>query len=248
MNTVKILQLNAWTGRIQGAIQNYIKENNPDIICFQYKEITSNTIIGRTIPYRKGFYTKKNLKNEIYPSLIHTKNGTSFPFTIWAKAYNMKIYKNEQLEVDDRIKIGEDAACSIPCMVKAESMYILDKELYFYRRNNISMTKNKKSFSWDGPELIDKHLRRRILTNEFYFQEQIARRTVHALINVVKTQYYSDKTYGEITKDIKIQLERDLYNKLLKECHFTFGSEISVCKYLLEHNIYFPFFILSKFI
>ncbi len=35
MNTIKILQLNAWTGRIKGAIQEFIKENDFDIICLQ---------------------------------------------------------------------------------------------------------------------------------------------------------------------------------------------------------------------
>ena len=35
MNTVKILQLNAWTGRIKGALPAFIKENDFDIICLQ---------------------------------------------------------------------------------------------------------------------------------------------------------------------------------------------------------------------
>ena len=32
---MKILQLNVWTGRIKGALLNFIKSNDLDVICMQ---------------------------------------------------------------------------------------------------------------------------------------------------------------------------------------------------------------------
>ena len=223
-----------------------VHDYSPDIICFGHYEVSEGKKKNFIIPFRKGLYEKSGLINEIYPQLIRTEGATAFPPTIWAKAYKMDLYRTEQLLVDDRIKIGEDAACTIPCMLRANSIYILDKALYYYRRNSISMTKNKKPFSWDVPELIELHLRKRVETNEADLQQQISRRTVHALINVVKTQFYRDEKYRVITKDIQRELDHPIYRNALKDSKFKRGSTISICRFFLTHNIYFPFYLLSK--
>lgn len=223
-----------------------IEQFSPEIICFNHTEVIDERHIIREIPFRKGFYTKLEIRNEIYPKLIHSAQGTCFPPTIWAKVYNMHLYKTEQIEVDDKIKIGEDAACTIPCMVKANSIYITDKSFYFYRRNNISMTKNKTPFSWEGPELIDLHHRKRVDLVQYNFQEQINRRTVHALLNVVKTQFYRKEKYTDIKKDIENHLKSSTYVNVLKKNSFNRLSFMSFFYICLKHKILFPVFILSK--
>lgn len=223
-----------------------IKKYSPDIICFNHFEVNGEDTAECNNPFRKGLYTKEELRKEIYPYEIQSSVGSSFPPSIWAKVYKMDIYRPEQLAVDDRIKIGEDAACTIPCMLRANSIYIFDKALYYYRNNSISMTKNKKPFSWDVPELIELHLRKRVETNEADLQQQISRRTVHALINVVKTQFYRDEKYRVITKDIQKELDRPIYRNALKDSKFKRGTAISICRFFLTHNIYFPFYLLSK--
>ena len=223
-----------------------VHDYSPDIICFGHYKVSEGKKKNFIIPLRKGLYEKSGLINEIYPQLIRTEVATAFPPTIWAKAYKMDLYRSEQLLVDDRIKIGEDAACTIPCMLRANTIYIIDKALYYYRRNNVSMTKNKKPFSWDVPELIELHLRKRVETNEADLQQQISRRTVHALINVVKTQFYRDEKYRVIIKDIQKELDRPIYRNALKDSKFKRGSTISICRFFLTHNIYFPFCLLSK--
>lgn len=227
-------------------LNKVIEEHNPDVICFDYTEVGEDSKEVKRYPLSEGFYTKDAFKELVYPYLIKNKSGKSFPPSIWSKAYRMSIYKPEQLAVDDRIKIGEDISCSIPCIVKAENVFFLEKVLYFYRRNNISMTKNKKPFPWRGPDLIDEHLRHRITTNDYELQNQIDRRTVHALINVVKTQFYRDEKYRAIIKDIQKELNRPIYKNALKDSKFKRESTISICRFFLTHNIYFPFYLLSK--
>lgn len=227
-------------------LRKVIKEHFPDIICFNHFEVNKGTTSLRDIPFRKGLYKKEDLEKEIYPQLLQTTKGKSFPPTIWAKVYKMDIYKVEQMSIDDRIKIGEDAACTIPCMVRAESIYILDKALYYYRRNNISMTKVRNPISWDGPELIEKHLRERVMSNEWDFQNQISRRTVHALITVVRTQFYCQDSYSQVVKNIKKQLDRSIYTNAIKESHFRLLSAIDIFHFFLRFNILFPFYLLAK--
>ena len=226
-------------------IKKIIDAYSPDIICFNHFEINEKTKRLRDIGFRKGLYTKEDIAKEIYPHLIRNAKGKAFPPTIWAKVYRMELYKTEQIKIDDRIKIGEDAACTIPCIVQAKSMYILDKALYYYRRNNISMTKIKKPISWNGPELIELHLRERVKSEEWDFQNQISRRTVQALFNVVKTQFYSRDRYMKITRNIKRELSRPIYANAIKESHFEFLSATGIFHFFLMHNILFPFYLLS---
>lgn len=218
----------------------------PDIICFDYYEVVDGKCMERKGIFGSGFYSYEDMLKNIYPYAIQTEDGTEFPPTIWAKVYRMELYRTEQLLVDDRIKIGEDAACTIPCVLHANNVYILDKPLYYYRRNNISMTKNRKPFSWDVPELIEKHIRERVKTNILDLQQQISRRTVHALINVVKTQFYREEKYRVIAKDIRKELNREIYINALKDSRFKKGSSISICRKLLLYNFYFPIYLLSK--
>lgn len=226
-------------------IKQIIDSHSPDIICFNHYEVNGKTVRLRNIPFRKGLFTKKDMEKEIYPQLIRNERGAAFPPTIWAKIYKMGIYKDEQSRVDDRIKIGEDAACTIPCMLRAESVYILDKALYYYRRNNISMTKVRKPISWDGPELIEVHLRERIKENGWDVQNQISRRTVQALFNVVKTQFYGKCRYIQTKKNIKENLHRGVYYDAIRKSRFKLLSTTGLFHFFLKHGIVFPFYVLS---
>ncbi len=228
------------------SLYNVITEYSPEIICFDYFEVYENSTFVKKNPFRKGFYSKEQMIKEIFPSLIETDNGKCFPPCIWGKAYKLDLYKNEQLCVDDRIKIGEDVACTIPCLFRADSIYVLDKSLYYYRRNNISMTKNKKPFLWDVPEYIDTHLRNRLDTTCCDFDLQISRRTVHALINVVKTQFYMHKNYREIIREIKQKLDNTVYSKAISNCRFLFLSPVNIFYLCLKYKFIFPIYILSK--
>lgn len=227
-------------------INKIISEYNPDVICFGYYKVNGKNDDSFVYPYRKGMYEKTNLIKEIYPDLIHTEEATCFPPSIWSKVYKLDLYQKEQLLVDNRIKIAEDAACTIPCLYHANNIYIYDQPLYYYQCNNDSMTREKKSFSWDTPELIELHLRNRIKSDEVEFQQQISRRTVHALVNVVKTQFYCSDKYKCIKNRIKKELNRPIYIKALKESKFKKISSIALCQFFLLHNIYFPFYLLSK--
>lgn len=227
-------------------VEKIVSKYSTDVVCFEHYEVLNGKTKKRPLQFRKGLYNKSDLQNEIYPSLIRTTTSNAFPPSIWAKVYKMELYRSEQLAVDDRIKIGEDAACTIPCMVRANSVYVLDKPLYYYRRNSSSMTKDRKPFFWEVPELIERHLRERVTETNFEFQRQISRRTVHALINVVKTQFYRKERYSVIVKKIDQELNRTLYQNALKDSDFKLGSPIWFCRFFLVNHIYFPFYLLSK--
>lgn len=227
-------------------LKKVIDKYKPDVICFDHFEVNHGEAATRSIPFRRGIYTKDDIVREVYPHLIRDRKGNAFPPAIWAKAFAMDLYRLEQLSVDDRIKIGEDASCIIPCIAKANSIYILDKALYYYRRNNISMTKVKKPISWDGPDLIETHLWNRLQNPDEDMQNQIRRRTIQSLFNVIKTQFYTEEKYAATVAKIKEQLQRPVYTKAIMDSHFVFLSATGVFHFFLKHRIFMPFYVLSK--
>lgn len=227
-------------------LYNLIKKHNPDVVCFSHKEVMNDICEERTLHYREGLYSRRQIETDIFPKLIYGENGSAFPAAIWSKTFRMSLYKPEQLSVDDHIKIGEDVACVAPCIAKAESLYIINKPLYFYRRNDSSMTKNKKPFSWNGPELIYYHHLSRMDNSVYNFEPQINKRTAHALINVVKTQFYRNQSYKKIASEIIQKLENSVYKEAINNCMFSYKSPLKYLSFCLKNKIIFPFWFLAK--
>lgn len=171
---------------------------------------------------KTGLYNKEDIKAVIYPCLIEDKRGNYFSPNIWAKAIRKEIYIEEQLAVGERIKIGEDQAVVKPCVYKANSLYITDQPLYYYRQNAMSMTKNKSVFDLNGAQLIAKHFENRIDMKEFDFQAQVNRHFVHDLFNAAVSQF-NDRKIGlnNIKQRIKMYLKKEEIKRRVYNCKFS---------------------------
>lgn len=103
-----------------------------------------------------GRYDKQGLKEKIYPSMI--VNDAFFEWGIfpgiWDKLFRRECLEQFQMEVDERLTMGEDAACTYPALLNAESIYISDECLYHYRQSASSMVKQT-----DGRETERKRYR-----------------------------------------------------------------------------------------
>lgn len=92
-----------------------------------------------------GYYDKKALIEEVYPNMI--VNGAFFEWGLFPGLWD-KLFKRESLErflmtVDERITMGDDAACVYPCILNADSICILHECLYHYRQTTTSTVKQK---------------------------------------------------------------------------------------------------------
>lgn len=90
-----------------------------------------------------GFYDRARLKSEILPKMIYA--GEFYKFGVYPVIWN-KLYRREklikfQLDVNDDINIGEDAACVYPYIFESDSLYFMEnKSLYHYRHSQNQMT------------------------------------------------------------------------------------------------------------
>ncbi len=196
------------------------KQYSPELICYGLSWVSEKERKDRLLNNRAGYYSRQDIEGEIFPELIQTADADYFSPNLCGKAIKTELYRKQQLSVDDRLKIGEDGACTIPCVYHAQSMYIFPECKYFYWDNASSMTKNRKAFDWNGPRLIEEHLRRNVNISELDFEAQLYRKTVHELFTVVKSQFNRDASYKEIVADIKEHLQDPIYAGAIEKAEF----------------------------
>ena len=194
---------------------------NSDIICTGMILAYSDKQTVKAIAFPQGCYKRAEIEEKLFPHLIQNARAGYFPPTLCAKAIKREIYLPMQLAVDQRIKIGEDGACTIPCIYRAQTLSILSDCLYYYRQNEISMTKEKKAFSWTGPNLITEHLRRQIDCRQFDFQQQMYRKTAHELFSVVVSQFNRKEVYRTVKQDILLNLNTPIYRAAVVNANFS---------------------------
>jgi len=85
--------------------------------------------------FDEGFYFGKKFNDEIIPKLMYTgsffKQGV-FPY-IWNKVFKREFFYDYQMQVNESSSIVEDAYCTYPSIVKAESLYVTHRCFYHYR-------------------------------------------------------------------------------------------------------------------
>lgn len=224
-------------------VQNF----SPDIIISgsisAFRDEAKNHV--NKLPYQKGLYQKEKIVEVIFPLLIQDKYANYFAPSVWAKAYRSDLYKKQQLSVDNKIKIGEDSACTIPCIYNANTLYISDATTYYYRQNPSSMTKERKAFDWNCPELIHNHIQEQIDIRKFDFQEQLYRKTAHELFTVVVSQFNRNEPYREIVRDIKKHLQNPTYDECIKKAKFiSLNGKLAV--FSMRYKLYLLCFCFFK--
>lgn len=117
-------------------LYNIYQKYRPDIICTGIIRDRQVKITYDTSVFEEGYYDKKILLQEVYPSMMHspiTKSHCIDP-SLCTKLFSRKIIMQVIPNVDDNIfYCGEDAATTYPCILAANSLYITKKCLYHHR-------------------------------------------------------------------------------------------------------------------
>ncbi len=194
-----------------------IQEYAPDVLCCGWNESTEEEV--RPLPLLhglEGYYSKEKMKTDIYPILIEDEKGRFFPHCLWAKAYKRGLYARYQF-LERRVTVGEDHACTKPCVFHANSVYAINKCLYHYRQISTSMTKAGTPYAWEGPKLIGQHYEKYIdMTEEM--QAQVYRSVVHNLFNAAVSQFHRAEPYKVIKRDILAHIDDPYYQEAIEKC------------------------------
>ncbi len=126
--------------------QELCRQDVDIVMCGRYEDTGK---ISREVFHgiSEGRYGKEELINYVYPQMIVGDDFFEwmiFP-GLWDKLFRRKCVEMFQYMVDNRITMGEDAACTYPCLLNADSIYIIHQCLYHYRQTTSSMVKKVQS-------------------------------------------------------------------------------------------------------
>ncbi|MFR2563744.1 MAG: glycosyltransferase family 2 protein [Anaerovoracaceae bacterium] len=226
-------------------ISETVQKKNVDIFCFGMLADNGKQTTPLGVNYREGYYSKKAIEKEIFPSLIQKSDASYFIPSLCGKAIKRQLFLDNVL-ANENVTIGEDGACVISCVFHAKSMYISNECCYFYRYNSKSATKGKKVFNWEWPKLVAKHIENRIDINCSDMQRQLYRKIVHDIFSVVVSQFNRKEKYSIIAKDIRSHLEDKIYKEAIQKCEFKGSIKARIMMIVLKKRIFFPIYIYSK--
>ncbi len=142
----------------------HMLQNDADIVTSGvYRDYPGNTVCEFD-HFQEGVYDLEKIKAEILPAFMYTGNfyEAGINIHIYNKLFKCELLLKHQLEVDDAINVGEDAAVVYPCILSANKVVILNKSFYHYCiRNNSIMAGGYRS-ELAGYRCIYKIIRKQI--------------------------------------------------------------------------------------
>ena len=124
----------------------YADKFDVDIVASGHKEELGGKVVE--ILYNNlpcGLYKKDDLKKQLYPRMLYFGKFSQFGVFsyLWNKIFRREVLYKNQMDVDNKIFMAEDAACTYPTILDANSIYISDSTYYRYRQRVDSMVKTR---------------------------------------------------------------------------------------------------------
>lgn len=92
-----------------------------------------------------GIYSGNRFREELIPGMLCMGDFSHFGMCtfLWNKLFRREVVEKSQLDVDDRIFIGEDASCLYPSVLRSGCIAVTEDTFYHYRQRTDSMIKTK---------------------------------------------------------------------------------------------------------
>lgn len=121
-----------------------VEKYHPDMVLCEFLYSFPDRDDKSTQLLSKPFFTKAEMEKELYPTMLFKDKYYSFGINpcCWSKLFKRELLENNLYSVTPKVKIGEDAAFTYPCLLEADSLAYVDNFLYHYRVNPQSMTKS----------------------------------------------------------------------------------------------------------
>lgn len=136
------------------SLYSTIVTSDYDVVCGGQSRDLFNQSVHFLNPYPLGIYTGEKLKalqkNMLSYGKFYRPGITTY---VWNKLFKREILYQHQMNVDERISIGEDAAVTYPVLMECRSVYVSDCVAYHYRQREDSMLKKSASFVAEAEKL-----------------------------------------------------------------------------------------------
>ena len=160
-------------------------ENQADIVCAGQTRDLFDVSFKMQNPYPNGAYRGKELIGLKCNMLSY---GEFFSLGIstyvWNKLFRLEIVFYCQLNVDERISIGEDAAVTYPAILKSDCVCVNDCVSYHYRQREDSMLKKSSDFTVEAEKLRVLYEYMTSFDNEIYNKFDLSRQITDYVLGI----------------------------------------------------------------
>lgn len=131
-----------------------------DFVMSDYIRIAEGTSSLKTLEMRGGFYTKQDVRENIFPQLIMGERLEYGPLlSVCSCLYKSSFLNEHELLFDEQVRWSEDNIFSALVGYHCNSFYYLKEEgLYHYYQNPASITTSYRKGAWDNYCIMNKHL------------------------------------------------------------------------------------------
>ncbi len=228
---------------------NIIKETNCEIVSFAYRWVKNTQTVNITTDcLDEGFYNEKDIKKHIYPKLLMDKNMEHVSYYLSGKAIKRELLTPHQLNVSEKISLGEDLCCVVPCYLHAKSVYISKKEAYLYNVREDSLSKEFNTKQIYLVENVINEISKNDTAKVVDFDEQLCRyscfmcfailaaaaegnhfRSIKAIKENIKNSLHSEKIPRAEFENISLKSRISVF-LMKKKCYNTAFYFLSLCK------------------
>ncbi len=112
----------------------------------------------------EGIYNEEDIQRKIWPVLCDTSVFFVYGFslTVWRYLYKHELLLESQMQIDNRIVLGEDCACVFPIYLTIKSFAVVWGKHYHYRQHDASMKKRIDYNEYRNIKLLFEHLVKRV--------------------------------------------------------------------------------------
>lgn len=174
-------------------LYNTIKENDVDIIDFGLTYVKENEGNKRFSIFKKN---KTIGSQELFNYLKNTSENKILWFV--NKFFKREFLLNYNIKFDSEIKFGDDSIFNLKCFYNAKSLYSIDKALYYYVYNPMSITQVKykpnllSNIEVQFDKRINYHQSNKELNQDYFFMDIAKNYINHSLFFLFSNLHHSN--------------------------------------------------------
>lgn len=217
---------------------NIINNTGCEIVSFSYRWVKNGQTVDITSDgVEEGLYTAKDIEKHIYPKLLMDKNMNHISYYLAGKAIKRELLTPHQLNVSEKISLGEDLCCTIPCFFDAKSIYISSKQAYLYTVRTDSLSKEFNTKQINLVEDVLNEISTKNVDGLIDFDKQLSRYSCFMCFAILAAA--AEGNYFRSIGDLKKRIINSLHSEKIASAEFesiTFKSRVTV--FLMKKKCY----------
>ncbi|HAO07960.1 MAG TPA: hypothetical protein DCQ50_13490 [Chryseobacterium sp.] len=160
---------------------------NVDVIMCDFFNVKNGCTEKITSDIRKGFYDKKSIVTELYPTLLVTENFGRIPIvSACICLFKKTMFTESKVYFNENLKYSEDYLFMAEIVTKTSSFYYMKGQyFYYYLQNDESRSKKYQPEWWNNLIYLNEKLKNLLSQNkEFDFTKQLKLQLLHSALLV----------------------------------------------------------------